>query len=147
MITGDRAIAQINMRRALLNGICSAAPRSYRDTLRKTGGCSYMKGGPFENRMLRSSLMLRKMASPILKHNVSVFYSSCRRKIFSSCDLLFPFRFLCSKPISFVSSGPKCLKVSQNGPKWLFLSFSVFICLIFLLRMIMPRMWREPAPW
>ena len=125
MMIWDRAIVQIKCVESVAEWYVFCGSKIIYRYFKEGWGCSYMKGGPFGNRMLRSSLMLRKMVSPILKHNVSVFYSSCRRKIFSSCDLLFSFRLLCSEPVSFVSSVPKCLKVSQNGPKWLFLSLFV----------------------
>jgi len=62
------------------------------------------------------------------------FFFMLPRKNFCPIDLLFSFRLLCSELVSFVSSVLKCLKVSQNGPKWLFLSLSVFFCLIMALK-------------
>ena len=62
------------------------------------------------------------------------FLALCVRwKIFSSCDLLFSFRLLRSESVSFISSGPKCLKVSQNGSFCLSLSHFVSLFSIFLL--------------
>jgi len=42
---------------------------------------------------------------------------------------LFFFRLLCSGLVSFVSSGLKCLKVSESVSEWPEMALSVFFCL------------------